>query len=117
MTPKPTVKRVVLPETGLAGHAKAVHAVLSQMEIGPNGPDEYCAATMLVLSSFVGPKRAERVAIIYFGTDLVEPISARLRHNGIWKGSRVHADWLEENGGIAFLADVLVGTGMFKRST
>lgn len=75
-------------------------------------------ASMVMLSALeVGTKIRPLTKFTGLPQKCVSRFVMRLRSNGIFKGDKIFADWLDpKNGGIAFTTDVLVATGMLKRA-
>lgn len=92
---------------------KAVH----QIDPALSEDDEAFKAMAVLLSSAVcGPNVVKLKRFTSYPSDLLNKFAYRLRRNGIWKGARVYADWMDpEEGGAALILDSLVAQGMMER--
>jgi hypothetical protein len=80
-------------------------------------PEYLEAALILFGSAIVGPNIVRVAKWAEMPRKKVAEYSKRLRKSGIWDGHKLSVDWLdEEEGGMAFLLDVMVALGMIERS-
>ena len=74
------------------------------------------AGLVLLGSAVVGPNVKRISSWAGIPRDIVALYGKRLRDNGIWVGSKIHAEWFDEKtGGIAFFCDVNVALGHMER--
>ena len=79
--------------------------------------DGYKALIVLLSSVVCGPNVTKLHRFTRYPYDLLNKFAYRLRLNGIWKGDKIYADWLDpEEGGVALILDSLVATGMMNKS-
>jgi hypothetical protein len=103
----------------LTARSAVIVEELEKFDINDRSPvAQQCAGTMLLLSAIVGTKKARIKAMARFGKSHVDTIEKRLRKNGVWvHGKLCHSGWFDDpDGGIAFICDVLCGTGSVARS-
>lgn len=74
------------------------------------------ASVVLLSSAVVGPNIKRLVEFTGYPRSLISEFSKRLRENGIWKGGRIYANWLDPDGGIEFICDSMVAVGWLARS-
>lgn len=79
--------------------------------------DTVYKTALILLSALVVGANAKRVAgFAKLPLDLVKEKEKQIRKNKIWLGSKTQCEWFdEENGGVAFWADVLAVEGLLKR--
>ncbi len=95
-----------------------VKAELKKMDPAFDEGDENCQAAIVLLSSLeVGTSIRKLREFTGLPSGLISKFSYNLRKSGVWRDSKVYADWAdEESGGVSFTLDTLVATGMMQRS-
>lgn len=80
----------------------------------PNSGSDYAA--LLAASAIVGCGVEELCGYTGFSLDFVLPVRERMRTAGIWRDDgTVECSWMdEEDGGMAFSLDTLVGRGLME---
>jgi len=81
------------------------------------GTDEWNTSYMLLVAAIItGTSNTDAVAKkTKLPRSFVRVVARRLRANGVWVDGKTACDWFEEDGGVAFAADVCVAQGLMKR--
>ena len=74
------------------------------------------ASVVLLSSAVVGPSIERLAKFTGYPRSLISEFSKRLRENGIWKGGKIYANWLDPHGGVDFICDSMVAVGWMARS-
>lgn len=83
----------------------------------PEADPTYKAALVLLASIHIGPNARRIASFTHLPREECEEIGRRLRKGGIWRGSKIYGEWDDpKGGGIAFLLDAMVGSGMLNRA-
>lgn len=89
---------------------------LRKMDAGLSEDDDGFKAQVVMVSSLqVGPNVSRLAAFTGISKELITNFSRNLRKNGVWRGTRVYANWFETDGGIDFLLDTNVALGCIER--
>lgn len=71
---------------------------------------------ILLASAIVGPNITKIMKFTGYSRAEVSKRAKNCRKNKIWVKDKVSCDWLDENGGIAFICDCMVADGILQRS-
>lgn len=96
-----------------------IKEVVHKMDPALSEQDEaYKAMVVLLASAVCGPNVIKLRKFTGYPQDMLSKFAIRLRRNGIWKGDKVYADWLDpEEGSAALILDSMVATGLMQRQT
>lgn len=96
---------------------KFIKSEVSRILEEDSGPT-FEVGLMLMSSLVVGPSIKKVSKFTKLPRNKVAPVFRKFRDNRVFVGNRVAAsEWFEEGGGIAFIADTMVGTGLLVKTT
>lgn len=86
------------------------------LRLDPNiGPEDFLAGQFLLSAIAVGTGYFNIAKFMGVKPYTVRMFWVRARRNGIFRGRKVRAEWLTENGAVALFCDILVVTGLANR--
>ena len=95
---------------------EAIEIVEETLEVTDHSVEEFMAGMALIGSVIVGPNIKKISKWAKLPRKIVAKFSRNLRDNEVWVGGKVYCDWTdEEAGGIAFIMDCMVATGLLEK--
>lgn len=89
---------------------------LKKFEIEPKDDKCFLPGLVLLASVVCGPNTDKIAKFIKQPRSVVRDYGKVIRKNGIWKQDKIDCEWFDKDtGGVAFLCDVLVASGVMER--